>query len=327
MPVPTFIDAAELLIQDAEVRVKLGEAAPTLPLDYRYRLNAHCRPFFGDSPVAGVTRPRLREFRVYLVEKGLKPATLNTILSFTSMTLKFAEDAGLIAEAPVVPRARLRDRPRSGFTKEEYERLLQGLSAIEKGRPKIVVKGQPIDWELRAIVTFAVNSFVRPGDLVKLRHRHIEVRRTAEGRTYLRMNYAPSKGHPEPVITMPAAAQVYERVLARRRRAPRPDDFLFLPERENRYYAHQIVRLQFIAALERLRLRRTPGGAERTLYSLRHTAITFRLLDGGDLDLVTLARNCRTSVEMIDRFYASALTAEMNARHIIGAEARRRPVT
>ena len=53
-------------------------------------------------------------------------------------------------------------------------------------------------------------------------------------------------------------------------------------------------------------------GQLRTLYSLRHTAITFRLLYGNGIDLLTLARNARTSVEMIERFYSSNLTAEMN---------------
>jgi hypothetical protein len=35
-------------------------------------------------------------------------------------------------------------------------------------------------------------------------------------------------------------------------------------------------------------------------------------LYGGRIDLLTLARNARTSVEMIERFYASNLNAEMN---------------
>lgn len=38
----------------------------------------------------------------------------------------------------------------------------------------------------------------------------------------------------------------------------------------------------------------------------------FRLLDGDNIDLLTLARNARTSVEMIERFYASQLSGEMN---------------
>jgi hypothetical protein len=56
-------------------------------------------------------------------------------------------------------------------------------------------------------------------------------------------------------------------------------------------------------------------GEARTLYSLRHTAIMFRLLYG-DIDLLTLARACRTSVEMLDRFYARGLHAEMNIDRI-----------
>jgi hypothetical protein len=38
----------------------------------------------------------------------------------------------------------------------------------------------------------------------------------------------------------------------------------------------------------------------------------FRLLYGKGIDLLTLARNARTSVQMIEEFYASNLTAEMN---------------
>jgi hypothetical protein len=54
------------------------------------------------------------------------------------------------------------------------------------------------------------------------------------------------------------------------------------------------------------------NGKNRTLYSLRHTAITFRLLYGGAIDLLTLARNARTPVDMIEKFYSSNLSAEMN---------------
>jgi ribosomal protein L31E len=37
-----------------------------------------------------------------------------------------------------------------------------------------------------------------------------------------------------------------------------------------------------------------------------------RLINGRGINLLSLARNARTSVEMIDRFYAKHLTAEMN---------------
>ena len=57
---------------------------------------------------------------------------------------------------------------------------------------------------------------------------------------------------------------------------------------------------------------RGPHGQERSLYSLRHSSITFRLLYGQGIDLLTLARNARTSVEVINNHYASTVTGEQN---------------
>jgi len=54
------------------------------------------------------------------------------------------------------------------------------------------------------------------------------------------------------------------------------------------------------------------NGESRTLYSLRHTCIMYRLLYGEGVNTLVLARNARTSVEMIDRFYAKPLSGEMN---------------
>ena len=59
-------------------------------------------------------------------------------------------------------------------------------------------------------------------------------------------------------------------------------------------------------------LMKIPAGETRTLYSLRHSSMTFRLLYGRRVDLLTLARNARTSVEMVEKFYSSNLTSEMN---------------
>ena len=51
----------------------------------------------------------------------------------------------------------------------------------------------------------------------------------------------------------------------------------------------------------------------------------YRLLYGEGLDLLTLARNARTSVEMIDRFYASHLEGEMNIAAIQSRKRRKKP--
>ena len=52
----------------------------------------------------------------------------------------------------------------------------------------------------------------------------------------------------------------------------------------------------------------------RTAYSLRHTYISFRLMEGADIYQV--AKNCRTSVEMIEKFYASHIKDMIDASAI-----------
>jgi len=83
-----------------------------------------------------------------------------------------------------------------------------------------------------------------------------------------------------------------------------------------RSYAIQILHRQFDYLLHLTGLKTDIFGEARTLYSLRHTAIMFRLMNAQNLDLLTLARTARTSAEMIDRFYAKHLTAEMNVAQI-----------
>ena len=61
-------------------------------------------------------------------------------------------------------------------------------------------------------------------------------------------------------------------------------------------------------------LKHSAHGGARSLYSLRHSAITFRLWYGSGIDVLTLARNARTSVEVINKHYASTLAPEQNIR-------------
>ena len=85
-----------------------------------------------------------------------------------------------------------------------------------------------------------------------------------------------------------------------------------MPTLRDRNYAHWVLSFFFNWVLAETGLKKGAHGQDRSLYSLRHTAITFRLLYGEGIDLLTLARNARTSVKMIEQFYASQLSGEMN---------------
>jgi integrase len=68
------------------------------------------------------------------------------------------------------------------------------------------------------------------------------------------------------------------------------------------------------AVLAKLNLKTDRDGNRRTAYSLRHTYICLRLMEGADIYQV--AKNCRTSVEMIETFYASHIKNTLDAAAI-----------
>ena len=76
--------------------------------------------------------------------------------------------------------------------------------------------------------------------------------------------------------------------------------------------------------LEEIGLKHTDGRppVKRDFISLRHTYISFRLLDGAPI--YDIANNCRTSVEVIEQHYARWLKPSMskniNVRKVFGAE-------
>jgi len=87
-------------------------------------------------------------------------------------------------------------------------------------------------------------------------------------------------------------------------RLPGPTDLVFPANHKK----------QFNAILEENGLKLDREGNRRTAYSLRHTYICFRLLEGADI--YQIAKNCRTSVEMIEKYYAAHIATTLDASAI-----------
>ena len=78
--------------------------------------------------------------------------------------------------------------------------------------------------------------------------------------------------------------------------------------------------------MKELDLKTDREGQSRTFYSLRHTYICLRLMEGADI--YQIAKNCRTSVEMIENFYASHIknTLDAAAINVRKPKPSRRPI-
>ena len=287
------------------------------------RLRAQLVPYFSGCHISTIELKQVSEFILELQHRHIKPVTIKQYLGLLKRILLIALEEGAIYKIPNFPKLKTKSIPRGRFSLMEYRALVRSAKELglewqaAKLNHRVTAAGAfkkqgavPVD--MQWLIRFMVNSFIRPVDIKLIQHKHIEI--ITGPSTYLRLNLPETKRHTGQVVTMRAANAVYKTIKEHQnlRGYGRPEDYLFLPEVSDRNGAIQLITTHFRKILERAQLRKGQYGQFRTLYSLRHTAITFRLLYGNGIDLLTLARNARTSVEMIERFYSSNLTAEMN---------------
>jgi hypothetical protein len=290
---------------------------------FKSRLRAKLLPHFHGCLINAIGYEQIAQFVNYLYQAKIRPVTIKQYLGLLKRILTLALELELIYKIPLFPKMRAKSIPRGSFTCNEYRQILKasrGLcdpDTIAIKSHRITAGGaykvrDTVPLEMTWLIQFMVNSFIRPVDIKLVRHKHVE---SVSGvNTYLRLNLPKTKGHSGQIVTLRSAKYIYDRL--RHYQASRgygnSEDFLFLPEAKDRHGAIQLITTHFRKILKSANATLGQEGQNRTLYSLRHTTITFRLLYGRGIDLLTLARNARTSVEMIERFYSSNLTAEMN---------------
>jgi integrase len=161
-----------------------------------------------------------------------------------------------------------------------------------------------------------VNTGLRPDEAMRLEFRDVSI---VDGRTpkeaFLEISVRGKRGVGY-CKSMPGAVLPFKRLAARKRpvimgRAqPLLDGAEALvdgpktriPGDRDRLFPNQ-YREMFNIVLGELDLKFDREGQRRSAYSLRHTYISMRLMEGADI--YQIAKNCRTSVEMIEKYYAS----------------------
>jgi site-specific recombinase XerD len=331
---PTFGDVCDKLLIKEAIRVKRREFASRSLVMLKSRLTKHVLPIFGSRLIDQINHNDIEEFLTYLYEFDLSDITINQYFNALRKVLTHAFELDLLSKLPRFPKLKMNSVPRGGFTVTEYKKLLRYAKTHRISDEEIHVKThrdtkdgiyshkEQFPYEFAWLIGFMVNSFIRPVDVKLMQHKHVEIVRGKY--IYLRLTLPETKKHRTQIVTLYPAVRIYEKLFKymKDKGHASPDDYLFLPEIKDREAASYLITKDFRKVLIATNLRKGHLGQNKTLYSLRHTAITNRLLYGKGIDLLTLARNARTSVEMIERFYASQLTPEMN----IGLLQSRRPV-
>ncbi len=214
---------------------------------------------------------------------------------------------------------------RAWFAPEEYKTLYEASRARAQKN-----KGNGRQWaceQLHDYILFMANTGLRPDEANNLEFRDVEiVEDEATDETILLISVRGKRGVGY-CKSMANAVRPFERLRDRLRPAsgdpsaddnsdgaglqekskwgkPQPTDLVFPADHKK----------QFNAILAENDLKFDREGSRRTAYSLRHTYICFRLLEGADI--YQIAKNCRTSVEMIEKFYAAHIATTLDASAI-----------
>lgn len=319
-----FLSLLRIAVDQEEQKKKLGEITPQTFKMFCSRIDSNITEYFRSHLIADITSKEILGFIEFLSAQNIKGITIKQYLGLLKRILTIAVLEGWLESLPVFPKVRGKSTPRASLSIKEYWQVLKTakqLNMLPVESKKIThrntangmyVKDGPMPYEMVWLIGFMTNTFLRPVDIKLLQHKHIQI--VENKNFYLRINLPETKRHTGQVISLRAAVGIYKRLLNYQARAGygKADDFVFFPQIQNRENAIQAISYLFGRILRKSTLERSGDGQTRSLYSLRHTAITFRLIYGQGIDLLTLARNARTSVEMIEKFYSSNLKAEMN---------------
>ncbi|MDQ0462967.1 integrase [Caulobacter ginsengisoli] len=322
-PERTFADAADEFIREVRV-LAAGSRSPLYIAELEIRLKASILPFFGKLDPSTINRSTIQSYVVKRTEdmqerRGRSPAR-STILSdmvVIRQVLKHEEGAGRLPFMPnlSLPYLTLKKKGRRAwFSPEEYEKLYKATRQRIATCPRRGWKSQYED--LHDFVLLMGNTGLRPDEALNAEIRDVQIEQDdATGETILVIDVRGKTGTGF-CKSMPGAVHPFRRLRARR-----------LAELEAEHGAKEAAarlattnlflrfnREAFNRILREEGLRFDRDGKRRTAYSLRHTYISMRLMEGANIHQI--ANNCRTSVQMIEEHYASHIKDRLDASAI-----------
>lgn len=314
----TFAEAAGQFVREYPVMTE-GQRNKQYVDSYEWRLRKYITPFFGDKPLSQVTSGLIQQYRIDRLEKakaaGKPPpsrSSLHKEMVALRQVLKLAMRHGDLSRLPDMSqpyKTSGKITHRAWFSPEEYKQLYEATR--ERIKNPLNKKYQADYEDLHDYVLFMVNTGLRPDESKRIEFRDVKIVDDRDSReTILEIDVRGKRGVGF-CKSMPGAVRPFERVMERRK--PKPTDLVF-PKSH-----HEL----FKTILVELGLKKDREGQNRSFYSLRHTYVSMRLMEGADV--YQIAKNCRTSVKMIEDFYASHIKNMVNAADVNIRRSRAKP--
>lgn len=316
----TFKDAAAVFEREYEV-ITEGQRSPAYVRGHKDRIRLHLNPFIGSKGLSQITPGLVQEYRIHRRQSERPPArtTLHHELVTLRQVLKTAVRHGWLAGLPdLTPPYKTSGKVshRAWFSPEEYKLLYEATRERANDRANHRRKAAA---HLHDYVLFMANTGLRPDEAARLEFRDVKIvddRDSAERILEISVRGKRGTGYCK---STRGAVRPFERIKERLSAKDKESGEITPPKPVDRLFPSRQTKL-FNDILGKVDLKTDREGSKRTAYSLRHTYISFRLLEGADIYQV--AKNCRTSVEMIEKHYARHIQTSLNAAAI---NVRRRP--
>lgn len=311
-----FKDVADRVIEKLEEQLEHGGGKRTFK-DYIRALENYHIPYFARTFVTSIDQDAISKFVVWRKNRMSKPPASSTLLTHNAaLNLVFKEAIEqkwmIAAQVPVLSSKGEAGTRRAAFSEEEYDAVIDGIYESEKIAHS--EKTRQIRELLYDYCEIAVNTGIRPGtEMENLTWRDIEMK-TQGNKAQFFINVTKGKTTKYTGTRKVVCKRDVIGALTRlRERFPLrvPSQKLFLLTSGEP--TPQLGKA-FEKALQKSGMKVSPRGS-RTLYSLRHTYITWQLLAGTSMDVI--ARQCGTSATMIEQHY-SHVRPEMFADALSG---------
>lgn len=340
----TFREAAKQFEREYEI-ITEGQRSPRWVDGHKARLRLHLIPYFGSMGLSQITGGTVQEYRIHRMtpadapnprSKANRPhtgkppsrSTLHDEIVTLRQVLKTAMRHGWLAALPDLSppyNTQAKVAHRAWFSHKEYKQLYTATRNRARKPPH-----RHYRWhaeQLHDYVLFMANTGLRPDEAKNLQHRDVDVVKDEwSGEEILEIEVRGKRGVGYCMST-PGAVRPYLRLRDR----PKPPAYggpedpeaqpVYPEPADPVFPGNHIKMFNKVLADEGLKFDR--DGNRRTAYSLRHTYICFRLMEGADI--YQIAKNCRTSVEMIEKHYAAHIKTVLDTASINVRRERPRP--
>lgn len=342
-PVITFRQVADELIKEMKSTIRLkykeriqnGEKLRSIRVslnDYISMLENWYIPFFNDMPIIEIDRNQAKRYYNYLEERIGRIPSKSTVAHHNACLNKLmkyaADEKGYInwSDIPKLDNNGEDGTARPHFDEKEYKRLVamlpkwcnqteidieQGVRGGKTAKYKKTLDEHTIQIRkmLREFVLICANSGLRPFiETNNLKWNNLSlIEKKGSNDVFVRFEVK-GKGKTGYAIGTQGIEKYLERIRDNDpllkgvplKKLIKKDKHVFQLPDGTMPGNYDLIHV-FKKFLIHCNLLKDNNGNIRTLYSLRHTYAVFRLYQG--VDIYLLAKNMRTSVEMIQKFY------------------------